>query len=169
MLLGLVTPDLGGLVVARFRATSYDSALHWFVSRNRFDEYDFFRILVSNPTVRASLGELQIPDNMVDNPDQLLEPLDPERISPLVLDGELAQMVFEGPVYGNGTVTAIQAKALGARVATDLLEQRFDDFRIFRSTAQWTPWFGGIDLNRTYFLIDMPSAEVTMVCFTDED
>jgi hypothetical protein len=154
----------GGGLVGRIRLTSDDPALHWFASRNRFGEYDFFPAFLGSQAVREALPTLNVP-----------EPLRGDLgfkeswSGTLTLDGELAATLVRGGAYKSFGGEAEQAKRLGAAFADAVVGGRHKAFKVYRSSAAWSPWFCDIAWDKTWACIDMDRNEVVVLCVTDRD
>jgi hypothetical protein len=155
----------GGVLLRRFRATSYAPATQWFASRNRLVEYELHRVFLDHPVVRQELAELQIPTELERVPGGLKE----EWSGALALDGTLAARLVHGGAYQKFTGPAHQAKAISAAAVQALIGQRYEDIRVDRSTTAWTPWFYDIAWDLTIVLTDYAHATITTLCVTDTD
>jgi hypothetical protein len=153
----------GGAIAARFRAVDQDSALHWFSSRNRFDEYGFFRHFLGSPAVRSALPQLRIPDPLG------MVKLKESWSGTLTIDGEFAATIVHGGAYEKYRGTAAQAKLIAAACVTELVDERNEDFLVYRSHAAWAPWFFDIAWDATWMIIDNRDARITLLCVTDTD
>lgn len=153
----------GGYLLGRFRAVGYPDATAWYLSRNRFQEYEFLRFFFSDPVVREGLRDLQLPAT----PDT--GGFEEQWAGSLCLDGFLAGVIVNGGAYKAFTGPAREAKAIAVAAVEALTQNRFEDFRVDACQRAWTPWFRDIAWDHTYVLTDLANAEVTVLCITDED
>lgn len=152
----------GGAVFARFQL-SEDPVLQWFGSRDRLPEISFFDRFLTTPAAASALPSLSIP-----NP--LAAPLTlREDTSPLTFDGELAKVLVQGGAYMSFEGTAIEAKALGARFCEALIGQRYDEIKMYISREAWSPWFGNVAWDFTWFGVDKRNSQIWLLCATDTD
>ena len=151
----------GGAEFAQFRISAHP-AFHWFGSRNRLWEMQFFERFLSSDAVVSSLPELQIdPANLSDPGFQWG--------NSLTLDGEIAWLLASGGAYGRFSGTAREAKNLGARFCDALFGDRFVEIQVHSSHEPWSPWFHGIAWDSTWLGLDKRLSKVWMLCATDTD
>jgi hypothetical protein len=155
----------GGGLIGRFKALAYSDVTQWFMSRNRFEEYELFRTLFASTAFRRQLPELEVPGELERVPGGLTE----EWAGSLMLDGAWAGLLVSGGAYERFAGTAREAKQLAAAATHALIGDRFEDFRVDVSDGAWTPWFADVAWDRTYVLTDTRNAEVTVLCVTDTD
>jgi hypothetical protein len=154
----------GGALLKRFALDSYNDVLHWFASRNRFGEYDFFQVFLGSQALRDALPQLQVPE-------QLGRDLGFAQSWSwtLTLDGELAAMLVAGGAYERFKGTPTEAKRLCAAFVDATVGERHTDFVVYRTSRAWSPWFCDVAWDRTWVLIDQRQDEVTLLCVTDTD
>lgn len=155
----------GGVQLGRWKAVEYSDVTHWFMSRNRLEEYELHRLLFSSASFSQLLPELQVPTKLDRVPGSLAE----QWAGALTLDGTLAGLLVSGGAYEKFDRATVEAKEIAARATHALLQDRFDDFRVDVSHSAWTPWFCDIAWDSTYVLTDARHAEVTVLCVTDSD
>ena len=154
-----------GLLFGRWRAVEYSDAMQWFMSRNRFDEYELFRLLFSSDVFREALPALAVPQKL----DRVAAGLEQQWAGALTLDGAWAGLIMQGGAYERFCGTAREAKNLAAQAVNALIGDRFEDFRVDLSHDAWTPWFKNVAWDHTYVLTDTRNAEITVFCITDTD
>ena len=154
------THDNGGAQFGSFALPAHP-VLHWFASRNRLEEVNFFEHLVRSPAFAHALPMLQPPVGRII--------AKWEWGSSLTLDGELARLLVQGGAYHAFAGTAAQAKALGGRVCDALFGERYTDVEIFRTWEAWCPWFKGIAWDGTWLGIDKRESRVWLLSVTDTD
>lgn len=159
------THSNGGCLLGRWRAVEYPDVAQWFVSRNRFDEYELFRLLFESETFRGTLPELDVPLTL----DRAAAGLKEQWAGSLMLDGAWAGLILQGGAYERFRGTGREAKDLAARAVHAMIGDRFEDFRIDVSYESWTPWFANVAWDRTCVLTDTRNAEITVLCITDTD
>jgi hypothetical protein len=151
----------GGAFIARFHVNGNED-FNWFATRNRWDEIEFFRRLLSHPVFASALPEVAA------NVDTA-ELAEFEWSSSLTLDGELARTLVVGGAYEKFEGTPREAKALGERVAESLFGDRFNDVLVFRYWKPWSSWFFDGPWDGTTVLIDKRLQIVTVLVSTDTD
>lgn len=155
----------GGHIVGRWRATQYADTTAWFMARNRFEEYDLFRVFFGHPTVRSDLADLQLPADLR----AIHERFRQQTAGALTLDGLLAGILVNGGAYERFKGAASDAKDIANRVVAALTGKRYEDFRVDLSHEAWTPWFRDVAWDHTFVLTDRAKAEITVLCITDAD
>lgn len=154
----------GGALLQGLAVERDDDVLHWFASRNRFDEYGFFEALIGSDTIRAARPELRVPRPL---------PADlgfkQSWSGTLTLDGELAGTLVLGGAYERFRGTPTQAKQVGAAFVDAIVGERHAEFRVYRSIQAWSPWFCAVAWDTTWLLIDQARREVILLCITDTD
>jgi hypothetical protein len=154
----------GGMLVGRFAAVDADEVAHWFMSRNRLDEYGFFDHFLNAPDVRQALPQLG------------LEQVDAEHAEftqtfagTMTLDGELAATLVRGGAYEKYSGRAAEAKRITGAFVAFLIEDRHEDCEVYRSARAWSPWFFDVAWDTTWIIIDNRRMELTLMCVTDTD
>lgn len=150
----------GGARLATFAVDYADGTAHWFLSRNRFEEYGFVEQLLRSDAFAESLPDF-VP---VDPSDE-----DFSESSPLLLDEELAGALVWGGAYGRFDGPQAEAKRLGIEVSEELIGGRYEEFRVDRSFVAWSDWFGAVAWDKTWLITDKRQRRVTLICLTDED
>jgi hypothetical protein len=151
----------GGAFIARFHINGNED-FDWFATRNRWDEMDFFRRLMSHAAFANALPEVA---RNVDT----AELAKFEWSSSLILDGELARTLVVGGAYEKFEGTPREAKTLGERVADSLFGDRFNDVLVFQCWKPWSSWFCDVAWDGTTVLIDKGLQIVTVLVSTDTD
>lgn len=156
----------GGALFARFRAVGVADPGRWFRCGAIVDADTAFRDLLTSDALRRALPDLAVPE-----PYSLTAPprFAPLPAGTLTLDGEWAALLVSGGAYERFRGPAAEAKTLAAAAAHDLVLDRHEDFRVFRSGAPWTPWFLDVAWDSTWFVVDHARLTVTVLCLTDSD
>jgi hypothetical protein len=151
----------GGACIAAFTVENVDDAGHWFLSRNRFEEYEFARCLIASDGLAQAM------------PDVVEQGVDKDThfrfLSPLSLDGSIAAQLKWGGAYGNFEGSGADAKKLGAGFSAEIIGDRFDDFRIDETSNSWSRWFHAVAWDHTWVITDKRDQRVTLLCITDTD
>jgi hypothetical protein len=150
----------GGAEFAMFSLHD-DRALRWFLSRNRFDEIDYFEHLFCSTAFRSALPQLKSPSK--------LSSLDWEWSSPYLLDGDFARTLREGGAYEKSEITGVEAKQLGVRVCEELFGDRYDDIEVFKTYKPWSEWFHNLAWDITWVAMDKGKMKLWVLCLTDTD
>ena len=146
---------------AALRVDDVDEVGQWFLSRNRFEEYGFVQRLLTSEVLAEAL-----PDLVADGP--VRARVEFEESSPLTLDGDIAEaLLFRGG--GAFAGTAAEAKQLGVAVSSELIGDRYEEFRVDISDAPWSPWFGDICWDYTWVITDLRDQRVTLITITDTE
>lgn len=155
----------GGYLLGQWRAVEYSDVAQWFISRNRLDEYELFRLLFTSDIVRRTLPDLAVPATLGSDVGGLQQ----HAAGALVLDGLWAHLITGGGAYHRFAGTAREAKTLAAAAVDALVGGRFEDFRVDITHDAWTPWFHDVAWDSTYVLTDLRNAQITVLCITDTD
>jgi len=139
-----------------------DDTAHWFLSRNRFDEYGFIQLLLTSDALSSALPDL-VPIDA--NPMQAKF----EESSALLLDGQVAGALVWGAAHGQFDGSEAEAKKLGVDFCSELIGDRYEDFRVDRSHGYWSDWFGAVVWDHTWLITDRRNQRVTLLCTTDTD
>jgi len=159
------TRDPGNVLAGRFRAVDVAEPDEWFHTGSVALADTSFRDLLTSDAARGALPGLKVPDPYpLAAPPRFDGPL-----STLTLDGELAAVLVNGGAYVAFTGTAAEAKRMASAAVYDLIQDRHEDFRVFRSDDAWSPFFMDIAWDATWFLVDRPRLEVTLLALTDAD
>ena len=152
----------GGAPVAAFAVHDADDTAQWFLSRNRFDEYEFIRCLLTSPALADTLPELYANGPLIKN-------LSFRVASPLCLNGSIASALKWGGAYIEFDGSGAKAKKLGQAFSDDIIGDRFDDFRVHISGIPWCPWFFDSAWDHTWIITDLRNQRVMLLCITDAD
>jgi hypothetical protein len=154
-----LTHDNGGAEFARF-AFDPHPVLHWFGSRNRLDEINFFRGFFAFPGVVETFAPLQSGSISL-------------KLgvggNPFKLDGELAETLVYGGAYTRFSGNSRQAKDLASRFCDAVFGDRFEEILLFSSHEAWSDWFYGIAWDHTWIGFDKRECKVWILCVTDTD
>lgn len=151
----------GGAEFAQFGLPEHPT-LHWFGSRNRLDEIDFFDRFLSSPAVSSALPALKIGASGVSGTGF-------ERGSPLTLDGEIAQVLVQGGAYDKFAGPPREAKEIAGRFCEAVFGHRFTEVQIYKSYTPWSGWFYDVAWDATWFGFDKRNVRVCLLCVTDTD
>ena len=151
----------GGAEFAQFRVSEHPT-LHWFGSRNRLDEIDFFDRFLYSPAVSFALPPLKIGASGVSGTGF-------EWGNSLTLDGEIAQMLVQGGAYDKFAGPAREAKAMAGRFCEAVFGERFTEVQVYKSHKPWSDWFYGVAWDATWLGFDKRHVKVWLLCVTDTD
>jgi hypothetical protein len=151
----------GGALFAQFHISDHPT-FHWFASRNRFWEMNFFQRFLSSPSVTAAMPELEIDPTNFPDPGF-------EWGNSFTLDGEIGWLLIWGGPYGGFNGTPREAKNVGGRFSDALFGDRFMEIQVQVCHKPWAPWFHGIAWDATWFGLDKRFSNVWMLCTTDTD
>jgi len=154
----------GGALSARFRVEGGGSTARWFLSRSRFGEFGFLRLLLGSSALAEALPELG-GVAFAQTPDESFRAVDP-----VLLDGTLAAALRWGGAHESFADRPAAAKDLGVAVDAAVVGRRYGDVRLHVGGAPWwSPWFRGVAWDGTWVVTDLARREVLLVCATDTD
>lgn len=90
-----------------------------------------------------------------------------EEINPLKLDGEFADLALQGSVYRNWEYSAKETKRMADEFVEIITERRYEDFRIYKTTMDWSGYILGFFVS--YFLFDEGKGEFWILSKDDFD
>lgn len=152
----------GGAEFGRFQVSDHP-VLHWFASRNKLEDINFFDQFLTVSAVINALPSLDI-KNPLPSPLQLR----PDS-SAFTFDGELARTLVVGGAYEQFKGTAGEAKAIGVRFCDALFGDRYDEIQMYICNDAWSDWFSGVAWDITWFGIDKRNNQIWLLCVTDTD
>ena len=131
-------------------------------------EVDFFTRLLGSVAVREEAKVLEIPDPL-DRP-HLENGLPFSLNFPLLLEGQLAQLLYQGGAYGGGMRGAApEAKKLAEGVRVSLFGDRYEEVLVYESDKPWCRWFCGVAWDSTTIVFDKRTRRIWLLCCTDTD
>jgi|GEM_PF-667593 hypothetical protein len=154
----------GGAEFACFELPD-DAVLHWFASRNRLEEMDFFRRILVTPVVRGSALQLKIPETITVD-------LELKTVFSFTLGGQIAAILRYGGAYtGGGSKSSDrELKNIGDGFCESLFDDRYSEILVQSSGEDWSPWFHEIGIwNSTWFGIDKRLRRFWLLAVTDTD
>lgn len=90
-----------------------------------------------------------------------------EEVNPLMLDGEIADLAMQGSVYCRWEYSASETKTMVTEFVDIITERRYEDFRIYKSTTDWSGYLLGFFV--VYFLFDEGKGEFWILSKDDYD
>jgi hypothetical protein len=151
----------GGAEFAQFKLSEHPT-LHWFCSRNRLEEINFFDRFLSSPRVSSALPALKIGASGISGADF-------EWGNSLTLDGEIAQVLVQGGAYEKFAGPAHEAKEIARRFCEAVFGDRFAEVQIYKSYKPWSGWFYDVAWDGTWLGFDKRLVKVWLICVTDTD
>ncbi len=151
----------GGAEFAQFKLSAHPT-LHWFASRNRLDEINFFERFLGSPAVASALPNLKVDESGVSQTGF-------EWGSSLTLDGEIAQTLVQGGAYEKFPGTAREAKEIAKQFCDVVFGDRFNEVQVYKSYKPWTKWFCNVAWDVTWLGFDKRHVKVWFLCATDTD
>lgn len=122
----------------------------------------YFTKLLTSPDIIRHLGELEIAE-------PLAEDLGFRQVSPLILDGAIAERLTWGGAYHQFKGSAAEAKRLGQRFSDYLSGERYEGIKVCRSDKDWIDDYPFAHWDTTWIIFDAPSAVVWVIYITDSD
>ena len=156
----------GATKVVRLKAVDVADSAAWFRTGALIYEHETFRNLFTSEAAMHALPEVLVGSIF---PSGEPPAFDLVTSGPLMLEGELAGLLSRGGAYVRFAGTDSEAKRLAADAARDLLQDRYEDFRVYFSYAAWSSWFDDIAWDATWVLVDDVNREVTILVTTDTD
>lgn len=149
---------------AKFACFSFevDPLLHWFISRNRYDEIYFFENLLASKAFADAFPGVQ----PYKTPNESLKF---EWSNPYVLSGEIAHTLMTGGAYKKFKGAGEKAMEIGRLFASDLFGKRFEDIQIFKNYEPWSKWFYDVAWDGTWIGVDTKESCIWILFQTDTD
>lgn len=156
----------GATKVARLKAVDIADDERWFPIGSLADTYETFRNLLTSDAAVQALPEVLADASFPSGQPPIFYGV---TCGALTLEVELARLLCAGGAYVRFAGSDAKAKRIAADAARDLLQDRYEDFRVFHSDAAWTPWFFDVAWDSTWLLVDDANKEVTVFATTDTD
>lgn len=153
----------GAVLLQAFDAVDVDQTCHWFLSRNRFDEYGFFEHFLRSEAVREVFPDL------VRGHSDHFPTFNPSAGAAYALDGFLASLLMSGGAYEQFEGSGSEAKDLTSAAVAELVGEQYEDFAIYHSFDAWSEWFYDVAWDTTGVLIDLIRNRIVLLAMTDTD
>jgi hypothetical protein len=157
--LGKINNFEGNIVFQQLKGPT-DPTFEWFASRNRLPEINFFERFLQSPLLSTSF-------NPEPEPPTAVYAAKFEMSSGFTLAGLLATDLFWGGTTLRFRGEATEAKVLGDSFSTALIEDRFDEVTVYRTSEAWSSWFNEQGGDFTYLIVDKGTALISLLAFTD--
>lgn len=151
----------GGVVVTTVHVEADDVAA-WFIARNHVSTYGLIEHLLGSDAVVDEAAALGVRDARAASRTFT-------ESAALHLDGDLALALVQGGAYARFAGPWVEAKRLAQDVCQELFGDRFEDVRVDRSDAAWSPWFHGVAWDQSWVVTDKRHQRMTLICLTDTD
>ena len=168
-----------GAVLLHFSASDkrkFGQCIHWFgIGEKVMDDLEVNIVLnklLSNKTLKENPLFLKLTEGFLDYNDVLgrnIKKANIEEISPYSFDGELAEIIYNGGAYVKHLYSASKTKKRSKRFVDKLIQNRFDNFRIYGIYRAWSNWFAGINWDYTYLIFDELKGEFWILAISDTD
>jgi hypothetical protein len=153
--------DNGGAMLGRFSIEAPPS-WRWYLSRNRFDEAQFFRRFYQHPTVIQTLGPLGSLSPITGDLGFTME-------QPHVATGRLAGTLASGGAYTPFNGTDKELLRLVSSFTEAAFDDRYSDIFAYVSFAPWSSWFKDVAWDASFFWFDKKTGVATTLLVTDTD
>jgi hypothetical protein len=91
------------------------------------------------------------------------------KLSPFVFEGDITEVVFNGGYRLHNPYPIEYIKIRSAEFSQQILQNRYNDFRIYKIHDSWSKWFGYRIWNYTYFIFDQVKGEFWILALSSED
>ena len=152
---------LGGVVVTTVQVEADDVAA-WFIARNHISTYGLIEHLLGSDAVADARTPLGVYDERAASRTFT-------ESAALHLDGDLALALVQGGAYARFEGPWAGAKRIAHTVCQELFDDRFEDVRVDRSDAAWSPWFHEVAWDHSWVVTDRRRQRMTLICLTDTD
>ena len=156
----LASTHVNGWVKVRQFELGYNAVLHWFLSRNRWDEVDLFRQLFSRSEVMSEFAELGAINKRVDQF---------EMRPAFGALGDLASNITQGGAYTRYSGSDEEVFKLIADFQRDGVGAKTSETTAWCNWEAWADGFCGIAWDGTMIFFAKPTDRITIVAFTDTD
>ncbi|MGI9050686.1 MAG: hypothetical protein ACR2GU_15145 [Rubrobacteraceae bacterium] len=170
----------GGALLSCFHVHEH-WAFDWLASRNILHAWRgsvkprFFENFLTSAVVTGVLPELHLEGALFDSPEfeclqgnEMRTPSGFEWASAFTLDGEIAEQLVLGPMYGEFPGTPVEAKRLGEKFCEAVFEGRYTEVQVYRSYERWHEWFSYVE-SVSWLWIDKRHRRIWLLCITDTD
>ncbi|MEL6541669.1 MAG: hypothetical protein AAFQ34_09715 [Pseudomonadota bacterium] len=151
---------LNGWVICRQFELGESEVLHWFFTRNRLDEADFFSEFFNRNEVKAQVAKVgQVND--------LLRAF--EMRAPFTALGTLTDEISSGGAYEEYDGSVREVLALMSRFAGDALDEALSQTPAWTNWKAWAEGFCDVAWDASFLFFHKEAARVTLVLMTDTD
>lgn len=149
---------------AKFGVFSFELTpfLHFFLSRNRFGDINFFEHLLASVAFQETFPGVPPYRTPWDSFGWTWS-------SPYVLGGEIAWTLMSGGPYERFPGSGRDAMALGIAFTEALWGDRFEDIHIVKSNASWSDWFREVAWDGTWIGVDVERSVIWTLFHTGTD
>ncbi len=149
-----------GWAKVRQFALGDNAVLHWFLSRNRWDEADLFRQLFSRREVMSEFAELGAINKKIDQ--FAMRP-------PFCALGDLAACIAQGGAYAQYSGSDEEIFELIADFQRDGVGAKTSETTVWGSWEAWADGFYEIAWDGTMLFFARSTGHMTIIAFTDTD
>ena len=156
----LASTHVNGWAKVRQFVLGENAVLHWFLSRNRWDEAELFRQVFSRPEVMPEFAELGAINKKIDQF---------EMRPPFSGLGDLASNIVNGGAYTRYQGSDEEVFQLMENFQRDGVGAKTSQTTVWCSWEAWAEGFHDIAWDGTYIFFAKPTGRMTIVAFTDTD
>ncbi len=164
--INLLRNNLRGNIYFKGFQVEENDIFDWFCSRGRLDEIDFTKNFLLSDKVLGTFKKNGEEINKI-NKNIVLECK-----SEFVIDGELAELLYNGGAYGSKyNKSAVKIKNKSRSFCNQLFKEKYkcDYVRYYTCNEAWNSWFIDFIIDYTYIIICMESRTVWELAYTDSD
>ena len=177
--LNTIFRDIGAILL-RFSASDkikFTQCIHWSAESESFytevKMNSFLNQLLSNKTLSENKTFQKLTKGFSDFEESPIgtniAKIVIDSISPYAFDGELAQNVYEGVSHIGQLRSAEQTKKQSQKFAEQIMQYRYNAFKIYRIYGAWSEWYCGLAWDYTYFVFDQEMGEFWILAIADSD
>lgn len=177
--LNTIFRDIGAILL-RFSASDkikFTQCIHWSAESESFytkvKMNSFLNQLLSNKTLSKNKTFQKLTKGFSDFKESPIgtniAKIAIDSICPYAFDGELAQTVHEGGSHIGQLCSAEQTKKQSQKFAEQMMQYRYNAFKIYRIYGAWSEWYCGLSWDYTYFVFDQEMGEFWILAIADSD
>jgi hypothetical protein len=169
-----------GAVLLRFSVSDnikFNQCIHWSaVIENSYAGVimnSFLKQLLSNKTLSSNKTFRKLTEGFLTFKNtpiaENIDNIKIHTISPYAFDGELAQSVYGGGSHLDHLRSAEQTKKQSQKFTEQIMQYRFNAFKILGIYGAWSEWYCGLAWDYTYFIFDQEKGEFWILAIADTD
>lgn len=155
----------------------FGQCIYWFNFRAKTYKNDLpvnkiIKRLFCNKSLKCSLDFVNLTKDFV-NYNYILgcniDKIEIEKIDSFSFAGRLAKIICGGGTFVQPAEPIGTVVKLTARFVEKIIQNRFNDFKIYYLYEAWSDWFYGIVCDLTFFLFDMRKGQFWILVLADND
>jgi hypothetical protein len=158
--------SLGGYHYFKGFRFAENDVFDWYCSRGRLDEINFFNKFLLSEKILRTFVDRNASITAIEREFR------PEEKPGFILDGELANLLYNGGAYPSKYQGSTkEMKQLAQDFCLEIFDEHYEheSVRYYTSDTAWNSWFIDFIIDYTYLIICMKTRTMWMIAYTDTD